>query len=48
MIDTRVPSITLVYQLVNAAIYEFKDKEYEEAIKSLEMAKRILEDIADV
>ena len=25
-----------------------KDKEYEEAIESLEMAKRTLEDIADV
>lgn len=48
MIDTRVPSITLVYKLVNAAIHEFEDKEYEEAIETLELAKRTLEDIADV
>jgi hypothetical protein len=48
MIDTKVPSITLVYKLVNTAIYEFKDREYEEAIATLEMAKRTLEDIADV
>ena len=48
MIDTRVPSITLVYKLVDFAILELKDGESKEALDTLEMAKRTLEDIADV
>jgi hypothetical protein len=48
MIDTRVPTLPLIYKLLNAAIYEIQNREYEEAIESLDMAKRTLEDIADV
>jgi len=48
MIDTHVPTISVVYKLLQYALIEIKDNDIEEATGTLMQAIRMLENIEDL
>ncbi|CAB5223111.1 hypothetical protein UFOVP371_58 [uncultured Caudovirales phage] len=48
MIDTRVPTISVVYRLLQYALIELNDNDIEEATGTLMQAIRMLENIENL